>query len=83
MDRVCTRGFAVSVDGFEAGPDQSLEHPMGKGVRELHKWFFPSRTFRSMIGQDGGTDDPFARATAEGFGAFILGRNMFGPAGDD
>src|SRR4051794_3043353 len=42
-------------------------------------WFFPTRTFRAMVGQEGGTDDPFARAAAEGFGAFILGRNMFGP----
>ena len=83
MGKVRVRGFAVSIDGFGAGPDQSLEHPMGKGGLELHKWFFPTRTFRSMIGQDGGTDDRFARATAEGFGAFILGRNMFGPAGDD
>src|SRR4051812_33077191 len=83
MGEVRVRGFAVSIDGFGAGPDQGLEHPMGKGGRELHKWFFPTRTFRSMIGQDGGTDDRFARATAEGFGAFILGRNMFGPAGDD
>ena len=53
-----------------------------KGGAELHNWFYPTRTFRSMIGQEGGTDDRFARAAAEGFGAFILGRNMFGPAGD-
>ncbi|GEP07819.1 dihydrofolate reductase family protein [Methylobacterium oxalidis] len=83
MGRVRARGFAVSIDGFGAGPDRSLEHPLGKGGRELHKWFLPIRTFRSMIGQDGGTDDRFARATAEGFGTFILGRNMFGPACDD
>src|ERR671939_159691 len=83
MGKVRVRGFAVSIDGFGAGPDQGLEHPMGRGGRELHRWFFPTRTFRSMIGQDGGTDDRFARAAAEGFGAFILGRNMFGPAGDD
>ncbi|HEY8005073.1 MAG TPA: dihydrofolate reductase family protein [Phenylobacterium sp.] len=83
MGKVRVRGFAVSADGFGAGPDQSLEQPMGKGGGELHNWFRRSRTFRTMIGQDGGIDDPFARATAEGFGAFILGRNMFGPAGDD
>ena len=46
-------------------------------------WFYPTRAFRSMIGKDGGTDDRFAGAAMEGFGAFILGRNMFGPAGDD
>jgi dihydrofolate reductase len=83
VGKVCVRGFAVSTDGFGAGPDQSLEHPLGKGGRELHTWFYPTRTFRSMIGADGGTDDRFARASAEGFGAFILGRNMFGPAGDN
>ncbi len=83
MSKVCVRGFAVSTDGFGAGPDQSLEHPMGKGGRELHNWFYPTRTFRSMLGKGDGIDDRFARATAGGFGAFILGRNMFVPAGDD
>ncbi len=83
MSKVCVRGFAVSADGFGAGPDQSLKDPLGKGGRQLHDWFYPTRAFRSMLGQDGGTDDRFARAAMEGFGAFILGRNMFGPAGDD
>jgi dihydrofolate reductase len=83
VSKVCVRGFAVSTDGFGAGPDQSLEHPLGKGGRELHNWFYPTRAFRSIIGQDGGTDDRFASAAMEGFGAFILGHNMFGPAGDD
>jgi dihydrofolate reductase len=82
VGKVRVRGFAVSTDGFGAGPDQSLEHPLGKGGPELMQWFFPTRTFRSMVGKDGGTegtDDRFARAGMEGFGAFILGRNMFGP----
>ncbi len=83
MAKVYVRGFAVSADGFGAGPDQSLKDPLGKGGRQLHDWFYPTRAFRSMLGQDGGTDDRFARAAMEGFGAFILGRNMFGPAGDD
>lgn len=83
MGKVCVRGFAVSADGFGAGPDQSLEHPLGKRGAELMQWFFPTRAFRSMTGQAGGTDDRFADAGMEGFGAFILGRNMFGPAGDD
>jgi len=83
MGKVRVAGFSVSIDGFGAGPDQSLEQPMGKGGGELHSWFFPTRTFRSMIGEEGGTDDPFAQASAQGFGAHILGRNMFGPAGDD
>src|ERR1700761_2426853 len=79
MGKVRVAGFGVSIDGFGAGPEQSLEHPLGKRGKELHNWFFPTRVFRSMIGQEGGTDDRFARAAAEGFGAFILGRNMFGP----
>ena len=83
MSKVCVRGFAVSTDGFGAGPDQSLEHPLGKGGRELHNWFYPTRAYRAMIGQDGGTDDRFASAAMAGFGAFILGRNMFGPAAEN
>jgi dihydrofolate reductase len=83
MSKVRVAGFNVSIDGFGAGPDQSLEHPLGKGGRDLANWFYPTRYFRSMIGQDGGTDDPFADASMAGFGAFILGRNMFGPAGND
>ncbi len=83
MGKVRVGGFAVSIDGFGAGPDQSLEHPLGKRGPELMQWFFPTRAFRSMHGQDGGVegtaDDRFARAAMAGFGAFILGRNMFGP----
>ena len=83
MGKVRVAGFGVSIDGFGAGPDQGLEHPLGKRGQELMNWFFPTLAFRSMIGKDGGTDDRFAEAAMEGFGAFILGRNMFGPAGDD
>ncbi len=79
MGKVRVAGFSLSVDGFGAGPEQSLEHPLGLGGPDLHKWFYPTRTFRSMIGQEGGTDDPFAHRAMEGFGAFIIGRNMFGP----
>ncbi|HWF00366.1 MAG TPA: dihydrofolate reductase family protein [Caulobacteraceae bacterium] len=79
MQKVRVAGFAVSIDGFGAGAGQSLEHPLGVRGQELHGWFYPTRTFRSMIGAEGGTDDRFAQASAEGFGAFILGRNMFGP----
>ncbi len=79
MGKVRVAGFSVSIDGFGAGPEQSLEHPLGKRGLELHGWFFPTQAIRSMIGEEGGTDDPFARAAMEGFGAFILGRNMFGP----
>jgi dihydrofolate reductase len=82
MSKVRVAGFAVSVDGFGAGPEQSLEHPLGVGGPELHNWFYPTQTFRSMFGQEGeteGADARFAQASGEGFGAFILGRNMFGP----
>lgn len=80
MGKVRVAGFSVSIDGFGAGPDQSLEDPLGKGGQALHAWFYPTRTFRAMLGQEGGTEDHFARASAEGFGAFIIGRNMFGPS---
>lgn len=82
MGRVRVAGFGLSIDGFGAGPDQSLEHPLGRRGKELHNWFYPTRTFRGMFGEEGGTegdDDRFAHASMDGFGAFILGRNMFGP----
>lgn len=82
MGKVRVAGLGVSIDGFAAGTEQSLEHPLGKRGPELFQWFFPTRTFRAMHGEDGGStgaDDAFARRSMEGFGAFILGRNMFGP----
>lgn len=82
MTKTRVAGFSVSLDGFAAGPDQSMEHPLGKGGPEIFQWFFPTRTFAAMQGKDGGStgpDDDFARRAMEGFGAFILGRNMFGP----
>ncbi|HET7815753.1 MAG TPA: dihydrofolate reductase family protein [Candidatus Baltobacteraceae bacterium] len=82
MSKVRVAGFGVSLDGFSAGTDQSLENPLGVRGPEIFQWFFPTRTFRHMHGQgDGetGIDDDFARRAMEGFGAFILGRNMFGP----
>ena len=86
MSRVRVAGFAVSVDGFGAGPEQSLEDPLGKRGTELHQWFYPTRTFRAMIGKDGGSegvDEAYAARAMAGFGAFILGRNMFGPVRGD
>ena len=64
MGKVRVAGFAVSIDGFGAGPGQSLENPLGKRGQELHNWFYPTRTFRSMIGKDGGTEDRFANGVA-------------------
>ena len=83
MSKVRVAGFGVSLDGFGAGAEQSLTDPLGKGGPELFPWFFHTRSFRSMVGKEGGSagdiDDAFASRAMEGFGAFILGRNMFGP----
>lgn len=86
MTRVRVAGFSVSLDGFGAGPEQSLQDPLGKRGKELHNWFFGTRTFRSMFGDGGGSDgidERFAHRSMDGFGAFILGRNMFGPVRGD
>ena len=86
MTKVRVAGFTISLDGFGAGPEQSLENPLGKRGRELHEWMFGTRMFRTMIGKDGGSDgvdQAYAHRSMEGFGAFILGRNMFGPTGDN
>jgi len=82
MTKVKVAGFSASLDGFGAGTDQSLENPLGVRGPEIFQWFFPTRTFCQMIGkEDGetGPDDSFAKRAMDGFGAFILGRNMFGP----
>ena len=82
MGRVRVAAFSLSLDGFGAGPEQSLDNPLGKQGGELHTWFMGTKTFKAMIGQEGGSDgvdEDFARRSMEGFGAFILGRNMFGP----
>ena len=63
MSRLCVRAFSVSLDGYGAGPDQSLENPLGANGMNLHQWAFKTRTFRKMFGQDGGdtdVDDEFA-----------------------
>jgi dihydrofolate reductase len=82
MTKVKVFGFGVSIDGFSAGVEQSLNHPLGIRGDELFQWFFPTRAFREMLGKEGGetgVDNEFGRRAMEGFGAFILGRNMFGP----
>lgn len=81
MSIVRVAGFTLSLDGFGAGPEQSLENPLGKGGRGLHGWLVGTKSFKSMFGQDGGSDgvdNSFAQRQMQGFGAFILGRNMFG-----
>jgi len=86
MSRVRVAGFSVSIDGFGAGPDQSLDHPLGTTGPDLFQWFFPTRYFRTMMGKDDGTtgiDNDFGERSMQGFGAYILGRNMFGPVRGD
>jgi dihydrofolate reductase len=82
MTKVKVAGFSVSIDGFGAGTDQDLSHPLGLRGEEIFQWFFPTQHFHQMVGKEGGetgVDDSFGRRAMEGFGAFILGRNMFGP----
>jgi dihydrofolate reductase len=83
MSKVRVAAFSVSLDLYGAGPDQSLENPLGIGGMDLHQWVFPTRTFQAVHGREGGgttgVDDDFARRSFENVGAWILGRNMFGP----
>ncbi|MFO0847989.1 MAG: dihydrofolate reductase family protein [Gemmataceae bacterium] len=82
MSRVRVGSFSISLDGFGAGANQSLENPLGVGGTALHGWAFTTRTFRRMFGQDGGdtgVDDRFAARGFEYVGAWVMGRNMFGP----
>src|SRR5262245_2186756 len=82
MPKVRVHNFAISLDGYGAGPNQALEAPLGVGGEDLHGWFVATRTFQRQIGKEGGTtgvDDDFAARGLKDVGAFILGRNMFGP----
>lgn len=82
MSKLRVNAFTLSLDGYGAGPDQDLENPLGVGGKALHKWAFTTRTFRKMFGEEGGatgTDEDFAARSFENVGAWILGRNMFGP----
>ena len=82
MAKVRVAGFGVSIDGFSAGPRQSLDDPLGVGGPALMQWAFTTRTFQQMHGGGGGdtgTDDDFAQRSFDNVGAWIMGRNMFGP----
>jgi len=82
MSKLCVRSFAISIDGYGAGPHQDLQNPLGAGGTELMGWFFPTRVWQTMQGQgDGetGVDNGLAEQGFAGIGAWILGRNMFGP----
>ena len=82
VSKLLVRSFSVSIDGYGAGPSQDLQNPLGVGGPELFDWFFHTRTWQRMHGnQDGetGVDDDLAAHSFVGIGAWILGRNMFGP----
>lgn len=83
MTRVRVESFTLSLDGYGAGPGQDIDNPLGVGGTDLHQWALPTRTFqRALFGTDGGStgiDDDFATRGFKNIGAWILGRNMFGP----
>ena len=82
MSKLRVQCFSLSIDGFGAGPNQDLGNPLGVGGMAVHGWVLPTKTFQQMHGDGGGEsgiDDDFARRGFEGIGAWILGRNMFGP----
>jgi dihydrofolate reductase len=82
MGKLRVQCFSISLDGYGAGPDQELANPLGVGGVALHEWIFPTRTFQRMFGSHGGStgiDDDFAARGVANIGAWILGRNMFGP----
>jgi len=82
MSKLRVQCFAVSADGYAAGPNQDLQHPLGRRGPELMEWFVPTLAFRRRHGEEGGEtglDHRLAEAGFEGVGAWILGRNMFGP----
>lgn len=90
MSRLRVASFSISLDGFGAGPDQSLDNPLGVGGMGLHEWAFKTDTFQKMFGGGVGAknvDDQFAARGFDNIGAWILGRNMFatsrGPWVDD
>ncbi len=82
MSKLKVQAFSLSIDGYGAGPDQSLQNPLGVGGMALHEWAFPTRTFQRMHGNTEGStgvDEDFAARSFANVGAWILGRNMFGP----
>jgi dihydrofolate reductase len=83
MTRIRVEGFTISLDGFGAGPHQDLNNPLGVGGTALHAWAMSTRTFqKNVFGNDGGQDgidEDFAARGFQNIGAWILGRNMFGP----
>jgi dihydrofolate reductase len=82
MSKLRVNSFSISIDGYGAGPNQSLEDPLGGGGESLHEWIVATKTFQQMYGNEGGAtgvDDEFVARGLNNIGAWILGRNMFGP----
>ena len=82
MTRLLVHSFTISLDGYGAGPNQTKENPLGVGGEDLHDWLVNTRTFKRMQGREGGDtgiDEDFAARGLAGMGAWIMGRNMFGP----
>src|SRR5271155_261185 len=82
MTKLRVQSFGMSIDGFSAGPDQDINNPLGVGGPAIFKWAFATRTFQQMHGKGVGStgiDDDFAARGFQNIGAWILGRNMFGP----
>jgi dihydrofolate reductase len=82
MTLVRVENFTISLDGYGAGPNQSVDSPLGVGGEDLHEWLVSTRTFHGLYGGAGGTtgvDDDFATRQLKNIGACIMGRNMFGP----
>lgn len=82
MSKLRVNSYSISLDGYGAGPNQSLQEPLGVGGETLHAWMFGTRTWAKLVGKDGGStgaDDDFAQRGFANVGSWILGRNMFGP----
>jgi dihydrofolate reductase len=82
MSKLRVSNFSISLDGYGAGPHQSVENPLGVGGEALHEWFVQTRTFKQIYGKDDGetgADDDLAARMWENIGAWVMGRNMFGP----
>src|SRR5262245_34863186 len=82
MPKVTVAAFGMSLDGFSAGFNQSVDNPLGERGFDIMDWVFPAQVFRTQHGQDGGetgVDNDAVRESFENIGAYILGRNMFGP----
>src|SRR5579871_2290206 len=83
MSKVTVKAFSISLDGFGAGPEQDLKNPLGIGGQGLFEtWMYPTKNFQTILGKQGGSvgvDNDFLEKSFENVGAWIMGRNMFGP----